>query len=91
MIKYLHVILFRVAFDLMIIYEDKTLRDITNFVSEKIATQEGVLSLLTSFSRNTKNGMSMTIRIRTTGRRLFYEFDYNGKCLTQCSRCRLLQ
>ena len=37
------------GFDLMIIYEDKTLRDIANFVSEKIATQEGVLSTTTHF------------------------------------------
>jgi len=37
------------GFDLMIIYEDKSLRDIANFVSEKIATQEGVLSTTTHF------------------------------------------
>ena len=37
------------GFDLMIIYEDKTLRDIANFVNEKIATQEGVLSTTTHF------------------------------------------
>ena len=37
------------GFDLMIIYEDKTLRDIATFVTEKIATQEGVLSTTTHF------------------------------------------
>ena len=37
------------GFDLMIIYEDKTLRDIANFVNEKIATAEGVLSTTTHF------------------------------------------
>lgn len=37
------------GFDLMIIYEDRTLRDIARFVSEKIATQEGVLSTTTHF------------------------------------------
>jgi DNA-binding Lrp family transcriptional regulator len=37
------------GFDLMIIYEDKNLRNIANFVTEKIATQEGVLSTTTHF------------------------------------------
>ena len=32
------------GFDLMIIYEDRSLRDIATFVTEKIATMEGVLS-----------------------------------------------
>ena len=37
------------GFDLMIIYEDSTLRNIANFVTEKIATLEGVLSTTTHF------------------------------------------
>lgn len=37
------------GFDLMIIYEDSNLRSIANFVTEKIATQEGVLSTTTHF------------------------------------------
>ena len=37
------------GFDLMVIYEDKSLRDIANFVNQKIATQEGVLSTTTHF------------------------------------------
>lgn len=37
------------GFDLMIIYEDSNLRNIANFVTEKIATQEGVLSTTTHF------------------------------------------
>jgi DNA-binding Lrp family transcriptional regulator len=37
------------GFDLMIIYEDRTLRDIATFVTEKIATMEGVLSTTTHF------------------------------------------
>ena len=37
------------CFDLMIIYEDRTLRDIATFVTEKIATMEGVLSTTTHF------------------------------------------
>ena len=37
------------GFDLMIIYEDSTLRNIANFVTEKIATLDGVLSTTTHF------------------------------------------
>lgn len=37
------------GFDLMIIYEDSTLRNIANFVTEKIAPMEGVLSTTTHF------------------------------------------
>ena len=37
------------GFDLMVIYEVKSLRDIANFVNQKIATQEGVLSTTTHF------------------------------------------
>ena len=37
------------GFDLIIIYEDSNLRSIANFVSEKIAPQEGVLSTTTHF------------------------------------------
>ena len=37
------------GFDLMIIYEDRSLRDIATFVTEKIATMEGVLSTTTHF------------------------------------------
>ena len=37
------------GFDLMIIYEDSNLRSIANFVTEKIATLEGVLSTTTHF------------------------------------------
>ena len=37
------------GFDLMVIYEDKSLRDIATFVNEKIATTEGVLSTTTHF------------------------------------------
>ena len=33
----------------MIIYEDSTLRNIANFVTEKIATLDGVLSTTTHF------------------------------------------
>ena len=37
------------GFDLRIIYEDSTLRNIANFVTEKIAPMEGVLSTTTHF------------------------------------------
>lgn len=37
------------GFDLMLIIEDSTLREVANFVSEKIAPLEGVLSTATHF------------------------------------------
>lgn len=37
------------GFDLMLIYEDSNLRDIANFVYDKVATLEGVLSTATHF------------------------------------------
>ena len=37
------------GFDLMLIIEDSTLREVANFVSEKIAPLEGVLSTSTHF------------------------------------------
>ena len=37
------------GFDLMLIYEDDNLRDIANFVYDKVATLEGVLSTATHF------------------------------------------
>lgn len=36
-------------YDLMLIYEDRTLRDVASFVSEKVATLEGVLSTKSHF------------------------------------------
>ena len=37
------------GFDLMLIYEDKNLRDVASFVSDKIAPLDGVLSTTTHF------------------------------------------
>lgn len=37
------------AYDLMVTLEGKTLRDVSSFVSDKLATTEGVLSTATNF------------------------------------------